>query len=106
MLKDLGEHPDGGKIEVLSGKYGPYVSHNKVNATLPKGKEPADLSVEEAIQLLVARAEKMAEDGPKPKRGGAKPKAKAAPKAAVDKPAAKAGGAKKVTKKKQAEAAE
>ena len=30
-----------GKIEVLNGKYGPYISHNKLNANVPKGKDPA-----------------------------------------------------------------
>lgn len=73
VLKDLGEHPtEGGKIEVLSGRYGPYISHNKVNANVPKGKEPAALTVEEAVELLAARAAK----------GGGKParKPKAAPK--------------------------
>jgi DNA topoisomerase-1 len=58
VLKDLGEHPDGGKIQVLSGRYGPYVKHGAINATLPKGKDPAALTVEEAIELLAARAAK------------------------------------------------
>ena len=40
-LKSLGAHPDGGEITVRDGKYGPYVNHGKVNATLPKGKDPA-----------------------------------------------------------------
>ncbi len=77
VLKDLGEHPEGGKIEVLSGRYGPYVKHGKVNATIPNGKDPAALSVEEAIELIAARAAK----------GGKKP----AKKAASAKPAAKKG---------------
>ena len=84
VLKDLGEHPGGGgKIQVLDGKYGPYVSWNKVNATVPKGTEPANLSVDEAVRLLQERAAKGG--GKKPARGGAKaaaaPKTKAAPKA-------------------------
>ena len=67
VLKDLGEHPDeGGKIEVLDGKYGAYVSHNKVNATVPKGKDAATLSVAEAVFLL---QERIAKGGGKPAKG-------------------------------------
>jgi DNA topoisomerase-1 len=65
VLKDLGEHPDeGGRIEVLDGKYGPYVTHNKVNATIPKGRKPEELTVEDAIALL---AERIAKGGGKTK---------------------------------------
>jgi DNA topoisomerase-1 len=71
VLKDLGEHPDGGKIEVLSGRYGPYISHNKVNANVPKDRDPASITPEEAIELLAARA---AKGGKAPRKGGkAKP---------------------------------
>ncbi|MEO1608341.1 MAG: type I DNA topoisomerase [Pseudomonadota bacterium] len=59
VLKDLGEHPDGGgKIEVLEGRYGPYVKYGKINATVPKGKEPAELTIEEAMQLIAERQAK------------------------------------------------
>jgi DNA topoisomerase-1 len=70
VLADLGEHPDGGKIEVLSGRYGPYLSHNKVNANVPKDRDPASVTREEAIELLAARAAK----GGKAPRKSAKPK--------------------------------
>jgi DNA topoisomerase-1 len=71
VLKDLGEHPQlGGKIEVLSGRYGPYVKHDKINATIPTGKDPAAITVEEAVELIAARAAK----GP-----GKKPARKAKP---------------------------
>ena len=55
-LKDLGDHPDGGKITVRDGKYGPYVNWDKVNATLPKGKDPQTVTVEEALALIAERA--------------------------------------------------
>ncbi|MFM7085266.1 MAG: type I DNA topoisomerase [Hyphomicrobium sp.] len=59
VLKDLGEHPsEGGKIEVLDGKYGPYISHNKINATIPKDINPNEISVDEALRLLEERIAK------------------------------------------------
>ena len=96
VLAALGDHPDeGGKIEVLEGKYGAYVTHNGVNATVPKGMEPAKLSVGEAVRLI---NERIANGGGK-KKGGfkktAKPKAEGAAK-----PAAKKAPAKKVAAKK------
>ncbi len=88
VLKDLGEHPsEGGKIQVLSGKYGPYVSHNKINATVPKAKDPANLTVDEAIALL---AERIANGGTK--KPARKAKAAAKPKAGAKPKAAKADG--------------
>jgi len=73
-LKELGEHPHGGgAITVRDGKYGPYVNWGKVNATLPKGKDPQAITVEEAVELITAKAGK----APAPK-GKAKPKAAAA----------------------------
>ena len=93
VLKDLGEHPDGGgKIEVLSGRYGPYVKHGAVNATIPNGKDPAAISVAEAVELIAARAAKGPSKKKKPVRkaaGEAKPAAKGAKsgKAAAGKPA-------------------
>ncbi|AZO46813.1 MAG: type I DNA topoisomerase [Mesorhizobium sp.] len=72
-IKDLGDHPDGGgKIVVRDGKYGPYVNYGKVNATLPKGKDPQSVTVEDALALI---AEKEAKGG-----GGKKPFRKAAKK--------------------------
>ncbi|RFC67270.1 MULTISPECIES: type I DNA topoisomerase [Mesorhizobium] len=73
-LKDLGEHPDGGgNITVRDGRYGPYVNFGKINATLPKGKDPASVTVEEALALIAAKAEKdSAGGGKKPFKRGKK----------------------------------
>jgi DNA topoisomerase-1 len=57
-LKVLGDHPEGGKVQVMSGRYGPYVKWEKVNATLPQDKTPADVTLEEALELIAARAAK------------------------------------------------
>ncbi len=58
-LKELGPHPDDGeKVRILDGRYGPYVKHGRTNASLPKGTEPDDVSMEQAVALLAARAKK------------------------------------------------
>jgi len=64
-LKDLGEHPEGGSIQLFDGRYGPYVKWGKVNATVPKESDPQALSAEEAIALIEA---KQAQQGKKPKK--------------------------------------
>lgn len=63
-LKELGKHPKSGEeLVVLSGKYGPYVTDGKVNATLPKGTEPEDLEVDEAVELLAKAAARKGKGG-------------------------------------------
>ncbi len=56
--RTLGEHPDkGGPIVAKKGRYGPYVSHDGVNATLPNDKTPETITLDEAVALIDARAE-------------------------------------------------
>jgi DNA topoisomerase I len=87
-LKDLGAHPNGaGPVQVFNGKYGAYVKHGKINATLPADKTPETITLDEAVQLITAR-------------GG-----KAAPKKAVRKKAARPKAAKKAVKKPAKKAA-
>jgi len=72
--KVLGEHPDkGGPIVAKKGRYGPYVSHDGINATLPGDKTPETITLEEAVSLLDARADRVGASG---KRGGRKKAAK------------------------------
>jgi DNA topoisomerase-1 len=55
----LGDHPTkGGAITAKKGRYGPYVSHNGVNATLPADKTPETVTLDEAVALIDARAER------------------------------------------------
>lgn len=58
-IKELGNHPDGtGNIAIYAGRFGPYVQHGKLRATLPKGQEPETLTMEQALELLSAKAAK------------------------------------------------
>ncbi|HYU94601.1 MAG TPA: type I DNA topoisomerase [Sphingomicrobium sp.] len=63
-LAVLGQH--GGKdVKVMAGRYGPYVSNGTTHATLPKGTEPASVTLGQAIEWIEAKAAK----GPSAKRG-------------------------------------
>ncbi len=73
--KTLGEHPDkGGTILVKNGRYGPYVSHNGVNATLTGDKTPETVTLDEAVVLLDARAA-MIGNSPKGRRAAGRKQA-------------------------------
>jgi DNA topoisomerase I len=62
--KTIGEHPaDGEPVTLHDGKYGPYVKHGKVNASLAEGTDPDALTLDEALALLSARAEAGASRG-------------------------------------------
>lgn len=94
-LKELGDHPDGGgKIVVRDGKYGPYVNFGKVNATLPKGKDPQSVTIEDAL-ALIAEKEAKGGGGKKPFRKAAEAKAQSTAKTAAKKTAAKKPAARK-----------
>lgn len=114
-LKELGEHPEGGAISVMPGRYGPYVKWGKVNATIPKAGDPMELTVEEAVALLTEKAGKTPAKKTRAKPAAAKPAAakkttaaakpaakKAAPKAAAAKTTAATTAAKKPAVKKAA----
>jgi DNA topoisomerase-1 len=85
VLRELGVHPDDEKpVAIYDGRYGPYIKHGKINATVPKDRDLEALTLDEAVILIAERAAKA---GKKPAA-----KKKAAPKkkaAAKKKPAAK-----------------
>lgn len=91
-IRDLGKHPDDDEpVGIFDGKYGHYVKHGTVNATIPKGSDIATFTLEEAIPLLAERAA----------AGGGKKKP-ARKKAAAKKTTPKKSAAKKTTTKKAA----
>ncbi|MEL6747189.1 MAG: topoisomerase C-terminal repeat-containing protein, partial [Pseudomonadota bacterium] len=55
-IREIGPHPaDKQMIEVMEGRYGTYLRHGKVNATLPKGTEQADITLEQAVEIIKER---------------------------------------------------
>jgi DNA topoisomerase-1 len=94
-LREVGEHPEGGKMGIYEGRYGPYVKWEKINATLPKDVEADKVTLDMAIELVNAKVKKPAK----------KAAAKKAPakKTAAKKTTAKKAPAKKATTKKAAE---
>ena len=97
--RELGNHPrDGKPITVGSGRFGPYVKHGKLFASLPKGVAGEQVTLEQAVELLAAKA---AKDGGKkaPAKADTAAEGEAAP---AKKPAAKKAAAKKDTPKKTA----
>lgn len=97
--KEIGEHPEGGKITQHSGRFGPYVKHGKLMATITKSYDPDTLTLDDAVAILAAKAAKGGGGG---FRGKGKAKAAPASKAkapASTQPGATAKAPKKSTKK-------
>ena len=97
-IATLGQHPDGGDVTVRDGRYGPYVNWGKINATLPKGKDPASVTLEEALELISQKAA-----SPKKGRKATVKKSatkNAATKKSVTKKTVKKAATKKATSKK------
>ena len=98
VLKELGPHPESGNdVQVLSGRYGPYVSDGEVNATIPKTWDPLEVGMDEAVDLIRERA---AKGGGKGRRAAGGSQKGAKKKGAKKKGTKKKGTKKKGTKKK------
>ncbi|MEM6452752.1 MAG: type I DNA topoisomerase [Cyanobacteria bacterium P01_D01_bin.105] len=90
-IREMGKHPiDDEPINVYDGPYGPYIKHGKVNVSVPEGKKPGEVTIEEAVKLLEEKG------GPVKK----KTKKKATAKKTTKKTTAKKTTTKKSTAKK------
>ena len=95
--RTLGVHPeDDRSVAVHSGRYGPYVKYGKVNATIPSSIDPEKITLDEALELLSAKA---AKSGKPAKPGKASKSAKPVRSSKPAKPA-KTGKPAKATKSK------
>lgn len=103
--KELGNHPaDGKPVTQKSGRYGPYVQHGKIMATIPKALDKDAVTLEQAVELLAAKAERSGVKAPAKKAGAKKAPAKktTAKKATTKKTTAKKTATKKAAPKKTA----
>ena len=73
LLMAVGKHPEtDAELKVMAGRYGPYVTDGEVNASLPNGTDPESVTVDQAVELLRARAARIAEGGGPKRRARAK----------------------------------
>ncbi|HEX3954692.1 MAG TPA: type I DNA topoisomerase [Stellaceae bacterium] len=87
LLREIGAHPEGGTIGLYRGRYGPYVSHDGIIASLPKGADPDTFALETAIEALATQRAKGKGKSKRPVRraaaaasnGAAKPARAASP---------------------------
>lgn len=101
-IKMLGDHPtEGGNIAIYAGRYGPYVQHGKLRATLAKSQEPESVTLEEALTLLAEKAAKETPAKRKAKRTATR-STTSKKSSTAKKPASKTSATKKTGTKKAA----
>jgi DNA topoisomerase-1 len=82
VLKDLGKHPSTEKpVQIMDGRYGPYVKYEKINATIPKGTKPEDVNMDMALEYIAEKEAKSGKKKPAKKKAPAKKKTAAKKKA-------------------------
>jgi DNA topoisomerase-1 len=99
LLRELGIHPEGGAVGLYRGRYGPYVSHDGVIASLPRNSDPETFSLTEALPLLAAQREKSKGRRGKAARSTAKKVTKVTKAKSANTGSAKAGSASAKTKR-------
>lgn len=58
-IQDLGKHPETDKpVKVMDGRYGPYIKYGRTNISLPKGTEPEELRMADAVRLIEEKGKK------------------------------------------------
>ena len=88
-LREMGKHPVSEKdLVIKSGRFGPYVTDGELNASLRSGMTPETLTIDDAVNLLEARAARLAAD-PSPRKRATKKATKKSTKKATKKRAAK-----------------
>ena len=95
IIKSFEEEPD---LQVLNGRYGPYIAFNKSNYKIPKSKQPGELTLDDCRQLI-AEADKENEGKPAKRNGKTPAKKSTAKKSTASKTSSKATTAKKKTAK-------
>ena len=99
-LADLGPHPESGaSVRVLDGRFGPYVTDGTINATVPRGIEPASIDLEQAVELLREREARGPATKRPAKRSGPPKTTKRVVKKGTSKTAKKRAAKKRVAKK-------
>jgi DNA topoisomerase-1 len=93
LLREVGAHPEGGTIGLYRGRYGPYVSHDGVIASLPKGADPNSFPLDRAVELIATQRAKGKGKARRPARKAAAAPANGAKKPAPHPAAKRAAGA-------------
>ncbi|HAS40419.1 MAG TPA: type I DNA topoisomerase [Microscillaceae bacterium] len=101
FIKSFDENPE---VQVLNGRYGPYIKVGKKNVKIPKGKDPKELTLEECLELAEKTPEKKGRGGAKKTASTTKKAPAAKKKAAPKKKATKTTAKKKTTASKKKDA--
>ena len=99
--RPLGDHPEGGVVELKKGRFGPYIEHNKLRAPVPRGREMETITLEMGLEWLAKKAAAPVKKKAAKKKAATKKKA-TKKKAAAKKTTAKKAAAKKAAKKASA----
>jgi DNA topoisomerase-1 len=89
VLKEFGKHPTSNEeVQLLDGRYGPYLKVGKQNLSLPEGLKPDDVDVKKALELISAALGELSK--PKAGKKSAKPKKESKPEKSTETKIAKA----------------